>query len=117
MDKDELGRQGEALAAAFLTERGYRVMARNFRVQGAEIDIVAEQSGTIVFVEVKTRRTGRYGSPAQAVGIRKQRKIIFAARCFLRQNNREDCFCRFDVIEVYAASGWQLRHLPGAFET
>lgn len=117
MDKDELGRQGEALAASYLETRGYRILARNFRVRGAELDIVAEKNGTLVFVEVKTRRTGRYGSPGQAVGCRKQQKIIFAARCFLRQNDREDCFCRFDVIEVYAAAGWRLRHLPGAFET
>ena len=119
MKNQILGSQGEQAAADFLQQQGYKICARNFRVPVGEIDIIARQGEVLAFVEVKTRHSNRYGTPAQAVNIHKQKKIIQTAQWFLRQKHLEDkCFCRFDVIEVYArAEGkWQVRHLPGAFE-
>ncbi len=117
MDTKELGRQGEAAAAEYLAGHGYRIYARNFRAPVGEIDIIAGQPGLVVFVEVKTRRSLRCGTPATAVNYRKQQKIIQTARWFIRQRHLEECLCRFDVIEVYVGSGGlQIRQLQGAFE-
>ena len=139
MKNQILGSQGEQAAADFLQQQGYKICARNFRVPVGEIDIIARQGevlafvevktrhgnrfGTpaqvLAFVEVKTRHGNRYGTPAQAVNFHKQKKIIQTAQWFLRQKHLEDkCFCRFDVVEVYALpeGKWQVHHLPGAFE-
>ena len=119
MNNKVLGSQGEQAAADYLQQHGYQICARNFRVSIGEIDIVATCQDTLVFVEVKTRRSTRFGTAAQAVTYHKQQKIIQTARWFLRQRHLEDrCRCRFDVIEVYVRpqGGWDIRHLPGAFE-
>ena len=118
MATKRLGRAGEDLAAAYLEERDYRIAARNYRVPAGEIDIVAVKGRTVIFVEVKTRRSVRCGTPAQAVGWYKQQKIIRTAYWFLQQAGISECECRFDVMEVYAGEGeaWQVRHIPGAFE-
>ena len=117
MNNKILGKQGEDVAAEYLARKGYRIIARNYRVPRGEIDIVAQTSDTIVFVEVKTRRSECYGRPAAAVDYRKQAKIIGVAQWFLRQRRLEGWLCRFDVIEVYAGPGeWRVRHLPAAFE-
>lgn len=119
MKNQILGRQGENVAADYLCRHGYEICARNFRVPVGEIDIIARQGEVLAFVEVKTRHGNRYGTPAQAVNFYKQKKIIQIAHWFLRQKHLEDkCFCRFDVVEVYALpqGQWQVRHLPGAFE-
>ena len=119
MSRLTLGRAGEEQAAAFLTRKGYRIAARNYRAKVGEIDIIAWQdSHTLAFVEVKTRRGEVFGAPAQAVNAHKRRKIIMTAAWYLRQEHLEDCFCRFDVIEVYAMVGaaWRIRLYEGAFE-
>lgn len=120
MNNKILGNQGEQAAAEYLLQHGYRICVRNFCVPAGEIDIIASQPGLIVFVEVKTRRGLRCGTPAQAVTYSKQQKIIQTARWFLRQRHLgEKCLCRFDVIEVYARpeGDWDIHHIPGAFET
>ena len=119
MKNQILGRQGEQAAADFLQQQGYVICARNFRVPVGEIDIIVRKGDVLAFVEVKTRHGNRYGTPAQAVNFRKQKKIIQTAHWFLRQKHLEDkCFCRFDVIEVYALpeGKWRIHHLAGAFE-
>ncbi|MFV0636197.1 YraN family protein [Mitsuokella sp.] len=116
-DAKLLGSQGEEAAAAFLERQGHAILARNFRTPQGEIDIITRLGQTVVFVEVKTRRTRRFGRPAAAVGYHKQQKIIQSARWFLRQRHLESCLCRFDVLEVYAAGKtWSFNHLRGAFE-
>ena len=100
-----------------MMSHGCRILERNYRMKYGEIDIIAEDYGTIVFVEVKTRRSISYGTPAQAVNYRKQNKIIQMAQIYLRQRRIENRPCRFDVIEVYAVRGdWQVHHIKGAFE-
>jgi putative endonuclease len=117
MNNKSLGSRGEEAAALYLVRHGYKILARNFRVPAGEIDIVAEQGDTLVFAEVKTRRSGACGNPAQAVNYHKQQKIILTAKWFLRQRHLEGCPCRFDVLEVYAREETcQIRHIEGAFE-
>ena len=118
MDTTKLGRQGEEAAAVFLKEAGYEILARNFRTPRGEIDIVAGTGQTVAFIEVKTRRTRRFGRPAAAVDCGERQKIIHSALWFLRQRHLDGCLCRFDVIEVcVAGERWEIHHLPGAFET
>lgn len=118
MDAKELGRRGEAAAADYLTRHGYRILAKNYRVAAGELDIVAEETdGTVAFVEVKTRRTTRYGRPGEAVDYRKQQKIITCARWFLQERHLAERRCRFDVIEISVhGERASLRHIKGAFQ-
>ncbi len=95
-----LGRQGEELAGRFLARQGYRLLARNYRTRLGEIDIVAEEGRTVVFVEVKTRRAHDCGHPAEAVTPAKCRQISKAALQFLGETGREGQEARFDVVAV-----------------
>lgn len=112
-----LGNAGEIFAANYLERLGYKILAKNFRVRSAEIDIIAEIDGVIVFVEVKTRSDTKHGLPAEAVNFRKQQKIIQAAGVFLQDEKYFDAPCRFDVIEIYSnGSQFSARHIENAFE-
>jgi len=94
-------RQGEDAAAAALRERGYRIVARNVRLRRGELDIVADDRGTLVFVEVKTRRSRAYGTPAEAVTPAKQRALATLALAYLARRGLHGRVCRFDVVEVW----------------
>ena len=100
----EIGRFGEDAAAKHLKKIGFRILERNFRASHNEIDIIAENKNTVVFVEVKTRTPQRdgvvFGTPAEAVTYSKQRRTIAAARAYLYKSG-VDKQIRFDVIEVY----------------
>ena len=113
-----LGKLGEDCAAKFLEAKGYSIVARNFRIRSAEIDIIAQIGSVLVFVEVKARSSVRHGLPVEAVNLRKQRKIIEAAGVFLQDENFCDCACRFDVVEVYLRGGLveDVNHIENAFE-
>ena len=112
-----LGNAGELFAANYLESHGYKILAKNFRVRSAEIDIVAEVDDVIVFVEVKTRSDIKHGLPSEAVNFRKQQKIIEAASVFLQDEKYFDKACRFDVIEVYSDGiKFSARHIENAFE-
>ena len=113
-----IGKLGEDAAAKFLESKGYEIVARNFRISTAEIDIIARVGETLIFAEVKARSNLRHGLPAEAVNLRKQKKIISAAGVFLQDENFSDCACRFDVIEVYVTgnSVFKIRHIENAFE-
>lgn len=113
-----LGKFGEDCAAKFLEAAGYTIVARNFRIRSAEIDIIAQIDNVIVFVEVKARSNIRHGLPVEAVNLRKQKKIIEAAGIFLQDEKYCDCACRFDVVEVYLRDEQveQINHIENAFE-
>ena len=113
-----LGQLGEDCAAEFLEESGYKIVARNFRIRSAEIDIIAQRDGVLVFVEVKTRSNIRHGLPVEAVTLRKQKKIIEAAGVFLQDEKFCDCACRFDVVEIYlrGTSVEEINQIENAFE-
>lgn len=95
------GALGEQLAADHLSRNGYRILERNYRSRGGEVDIVArDRDGCIVFVEVKTRRNLAYGLPQLAVTQRKQHQISKGALSWLSHNRLHNCPARFDVLAV-----------------
>lgn len=98
-----LGKRGEELAAAYLERVGYRIVERNCRLSVGELDIVAVERGTLVFVEVKTRRGLGFGSPLEAVTPRKQRQISRAAQEYLGRGKLHGKPSRFDVVAVLLA--------------
>lgn len=114
----DVGRQGEDLAVDFLRRLRYRILERNFRCRCGEVDIVARLGATVVFVEVKTRRSDLYGSPAQSVTPFKQRQIARAAQTWLAANRLTDSAARFDVISIRLRDGGEadIEHIADAFE-
>ena len=100
-----LGKQGEDLACREIRRRGYALLARRYRTRWGEIDIVARDGDTLVFIEVKTRRGTRFGGPVAAVNFRKQRRLINMARSYLMGIQGPEPPCRFDVVGVTLASG------------
>lgn len=95
-----LGRRGERDAERYLKRHGYRILRRNFRAAGAEIDLVAAEGGTLVFVEVKARRGIGTGTPQEAVDGRKQRRIRRAAEIYVARTRAHDSPVRFDVVAI-----------------
>jgi len=113
----EKGRFGEDTACRFLKEMGFRILARNYRTRFAEIDIVAEKSGELVFVEVRSLKASAGHSPEETVDRKKQRQISRAALAYIQQNGMEDMPARFDVLSVeIRESSPRIRHIPDAFE-
>ena len=103
--QQQFGQKSERLAAEFLKRTGYRIIETNYRSKLGEIDIIAREKGTIVFVEVKARNTSRFGSPKAAVTPAKQRKISMAALDYLKRTGQEGTRARFDVVAIDTASG------------
>jgi putative endonuclease len=95
-----LGKTGEDLACAELERRGYAILARRYRVRGGEIDIIARDGRTLVFVEVKAREGREYGGAAEAVTALKQRRIAILASQYLARHRLHDSACRFDVVAI-----------------
>jgi putative endonuclease len=100
-----LGISGEKLACDELARRGYAVLATRYRTRVGEIDIIAQDGPTLVFVEVKTRSSDDFGIPAEAVTWRKQRRIVTMARWYLSEKRLHGCLCRFDVVTVLCRPG------------
>ena len=104
---------GEARVAEFLKKKKYEILEMNFSVQGGEIDIVAKQKDTIVFVEVKSRLTATYGLPREAVTKTKQQHIVRTATAYLQRKKLFGSPVRFDVAEVWEGN---IVHIENAFE-
>lgn len=122
LSKPELGLLGENLAARYLRGMGFKILYRNFRAtDGGEVDIIARDGGILVFIEVKSRTSERYGRPADAVNMDKRFLITRGAFEWLRLLDNADAFLnyRFDVVEVLLNDGKkaQLNLIKGAFET
>jgi len=100
-----LGRRGERAAERYLRRIGYRIVARNFRAAGAEIDLVAMDGDTLVFVEVKTRQSFAAGAPEEAVDLRKQTRMRRAAQAFAARYRADEYGMRFDIVAIEASSG------------
>ena len=103
------GRQGEELAVRHLTQQGYRIIQQNYRVSCGEIDIVAQDKGVWVFVEVKTRTSSDFGTPAEAVTFRKRQQISKAALVYLEQKRLVGAAARFDVVAILLGQGTEPR--------
>lgn len=116
MDDKQLGMAGETAAIRYLQQHQYTLLARNFRTAYGEIDIIARDQDTIVFVEVKTRTSRHYGRPCEAVSSAKRQKIIRMANTYLCRYQAWDRPCRFDVIEVFATRHQaRIHHIRHAF--
>jgi putative endonuclease len=114
VDSKELGRHGEDIAAAHLESCGYRLLARNWRDRAGEIDIVAQRDGSLVFVEVKTRRGVGRGFPAEAVTAAKLERMRRSALAWLAGNRVRHSGLRLDVIAILVdGSAHELTHLQG----
>jgi putative endonuclease len=101
-----LGRRGEAIAARLLRKEGYKVIYRNFKHRrGGEIDLVCRDHETLVFVEVKTRSSDEFGTPAEAVTREQQRRISRGALAWLRMLDNPDVLFRFDIVEILMVEG------------
>ena len=112
-----LGAAGEACAVEFLRRRGLRILARNVRSGGVEIDVIAARGALVVFAEVKTRRSRNAGLPEEAVDARKQRRLVAGAAAWLREHPGVAARIRFDVISCEATpDGFRVRHLESAFD-
>ena len=117
LNRKEKGKLSEELAAEFLKQRGFQVVVQNFRCPLGEIDLVARDGKTLVFVEVKSRFTMGYGSPEELVSRPKQRRLTRLARWYLRQHRLENQPARFDVVAI----SWQdarpeIKWITNAFE-
>ncbi len=116
-DRIQLGRRGEKLARKFLQKQGYRLLQSNYNTSGGEIDLVMRDDNTIVFVEVKTRRSEKFATAESAVNYRKQKHLISAARKFIRVYRFNDHPCRFDVVAIIAPENGKpiISHYQNAF--
>src|SRR4030065_2246295 len=112
-----LGINGENLAVTFLKEKGYRIITRNYKSCIGEIDIIARDGNTIVFIEVKTRATELFGQPFEAVNRKKQHKMKNVALLYMKKYER-NFPARFDVVSIfYRANGMkEIDHIIDAFE-
>jgi putative endonuclease len=107
------GTQAEAIAEKFLVRQGLRILQRNFRVKGGEIDLICSDGGEVVFVEVRLRTNAEFGGAAASVTIHKQRRLILAARHWLQANG--ECACRFDCVLLTGLEAPQIQWLRSAF--
>ena len=119
MDKRQsLGIAGETLACAELQRRGYAIVERRYRTRFGEIDIIARDGPTVVFVEVKARLTGEFGGAAAAVTGWKQRRIADMAVDYLSRKRLHECPCRFDVVAIdFEEAGPRVTVYPNAFDS
>jgi putative endonuclease len=117
--RDELGRRGEDEAARHLKKLGYRIIGRRERVLRGDIDIVALDGRTVVFVEVRSRSDTGHGHPAETVGSQKQRRIAELAAAYIRRHRLEDQSVRIDVVAVTfsANSPPVVEHYQNAFDS
>ncbi|MCM1258047.1 MAG: YraN family protein [Roseburia sp.] len=108
------GREKEELAEEYLCQQGYKILEKNFFGHFGEIDIIAREGDTLVFAEVKYRKSEKLGNPLEAVDLRKQRKICKTALYYIAKHRvSNDIPCRFDVIGIV---GDDITHIKNAFE-
>ena len=115
--KKETGNLGENIAEHYLKQKGYIILDKNFECRQGEIDIIAKDKNEIVFVEVKTRTSSRYGTPSEAVNKIKQKHMLQSIKYYLYVRNLCKEFVRIDVIEVYIKDNvYKVNHIKQAFE-
>ncbi|MBI3159254.1 MAG: YraN family protein [Chloroflexi bacterium] len=111
-----LGRKGESLARQYLEQSGLIFLGANIRTPYGEIDLLVKEGDTLVFVEVKTRRSKRYGAPEEAITARKLQKMVDSALAYLQSQNDPEANWRLDVVSVFLPEGESpalIEHIPG----
>jgi putative endonuclease len=118
--RDTLGKRGEAEAAKYLRGIGYRIVATRERILRGDIDLVALDGRTVVFVEVRSRSSTAHGHPSETIGHHKQRRVAQLATAYIRRHRLEDCSVRIDVVTVTfdgPEGRAQVEHFQNAFES
>jgi putative endonuclease len=113
----ELGVLGEDIAQKYLQKKKFRIVKKGFRLYRGEIDLIAYDRETLVFIEVKTRSPGVLGLPEESVGFRKQKQIRKIAEGYLAMHDLDEVECRFDVIAIVFNEGgtYSIKHYQNAF--
>ena len=114
MDSRDKGSVGESYAVTFLEKKGYKIIARNWSSKLGEVDIIASEKDTLVFVEVKSRHSAEYGIAAQAVDARKQKQVIKSALGYIKRQGIVDRDIRFDVVSI---TGGEVELIRNAFQS
>jgi putative endonuclease len=116
VDTRTIGQAGEDAAVDYLRRSGYDIVERNCRLAGTEIDIIAEKDRILCFIEVKTRKSGDFGSPEEFVNPKKIGRLIRGAKIFSTRKRYRDFQVRFDVIALIGSPGhYALTHMEDAF--
>ncbi|MEX0680764.1 MAG: YraN family protein [Balneolales bacterium] len=117
MNPIEIGKLGEDRAVSFLKANNFVILDRNYRFLRAEVDIVASTGREIVFIEVKSRRSKKYGEPEESIGDYKKRQLFKVAEAWLHERKMQGSPVRFDVIVIMhpGKSKEEIRHIEGAF--
>jgi putative endonuclease len=116
--RKDLGVKGEDLAVRYLKKKGFKVIQRNYHCPMGEIDLIAREGDTLVFIEIKARSSSEYGLPQDAVDRFKQKKIIQAAKAYLAEHHlTEDIPARFDVVAIHLTpAGPAIELIEDAFQ-
>ena len=117
--RKKLGEKGEKLAAKFLKRKGYKIIQLNYRCKLGEIDIIAQQDRTLIFAEVRTKQTEKFGPPQYSVSAAKRKQISKAALCYIKEKRLTEQSCRFDVIAITFSKESRrpmIEHIENAFE-
>lgn len=109
------GKRGESFAKDYLVAKSYNILNMNFRNYIGEIDIIAMDKDVLVFIEVKTRTSMKFGYAYESVNYRKQQKIINASLSYIQQRNIRNTQIRYDIIEVYLTPNVNINHIENAF--
>jgi putative endonuclease len=118
-NRKKLGSKGEKLAAKFLKRKGYRIVHRNYRCRLGEIDIIAKQDDTIIFVEVRTKQTDEFGAPQYSITAAKKGHISKVALWYIKENKLINQSCRFDVVAITFSENSRkpdIEHIENAFQ-
>jgi len=100
MNRHQKGKAGEDLAAVLLEKQGYEILQRNYRFDRGEIDLVAQEGGELVFIEVKARYNDRFGNPEDAVTPAKEEQLKKVAEGYLLEHTLDNQVCRFDIVSI-----------------
>lgn len=114
MSNIKKGNLGERLAKEYLIKKDYKILEENYTTSAGEIDIIAFNNETLVFVEVKARTNFKYGHPFEAVNLRKQEKILNSSLLYIQENNFDDIQLRYDIVEVYLSKN-KINHIENSF--
>jgi len=113
-NEKKIGDMGEGAVCDYIKKMGFVILERNFRIRGGEVDIIAKDGDTLVFIEVKTRKNSKY-APSEAVDLKKQRFIIKTAEAYLYTKDLYEVDVRFDVAEVIYGTKCGIHYMENAF--
>jgi putative endonuclease len=113
--RQHLGRKGETEALRYLSKKGYKLIEKNYRCPIGEIDLIMEDNGQLVFVEVRTKRDKKMGTPEESVGPQKKFRLRKIAEYYLMKHPLPKKGCRFDVLALEGDASFEIKHFISAF--